>query len=87
MIRTGSDYKDSIRGTREVYINGDLVRDVTTHPAFRPIVDIRARIFDMQHELLRRQTHARRDDVEGHENFEARLRLLGALKLANVILR
>lgn len=50
MIRTGSDYKDSIRGTREVYINGDLVRDVTTHPAFRPIVDIRARIFDMQHE-------------------------------------
>ena len=50
MIRTGAQYRDSIRGTREVYINGEKVRDVTAHPAFKPIVDIRARIFDMQHE-------------------------------------
>ncbi len=50
MIRTGAAYRDSIRGTREVYIDGEPVRDVTVHPAFKPIVDIRARIFDMQHE-------------------------------------
>ena len=50
MIRTGAEYKDSIRGTRAVYIDGEPVKDVTSHPAFRPIVDIRARIFDMQHD-------------------------------------
>ena len=50
MIRTGEQYKDSIRGTREIYMNGERVNDVTTHPMFKPIVDIRARIYDMQHE-------------------------------------
>jgi 4-hydroxyphenylacetate 3-monooxygenase len=51
MIRTGDDYRASIRDGREVYIKGERVGDVTRHPMFRPIVDIRARIYDMQHEL------------------------------------
>ena len=50
MIRTGEEYRDSIRDNREVWINGEKVKDVTTHPAFKPVVDIRARIYDMQHE-------------------------------------
>ena len=50
MIRTGEQYKDSIRDNREVYMNGERVKDVTTHPMFKPIVDVRARVFDMQHE-------------------------------------
>ncbi len=50
MIRTGSEYRDSIRGNREVYINGEKVDDVTAHPQFKPLVDVRARIYDMQHE-------------------------------------
>jgi len=50
MIRTGEQYRDSIRDTREVYINGEKVRDVTAHPMFKPLVDIRARIYDMAHD-------------------------------------
>ncbi|MEQ8394156.1 4-hydroxyphenylacetate 3-hydroxylase family protein [Thalassobaculum sp.] len=50
MIRTGAQYRDSIRDGRAVYIGGERVRDVTTHPMFKPLVDIRARIYDMQHE-------------------------------------
>ena len=50
MIRTGREYRDSIRDGREVHINGERVRDVTTHPAFKPVVDIRARIYDMAHD-------------------------------------
>ncbi|MEM7637372.1 MAG: 4-hydroxyphenylacetate 3-hydroxylase N-terminal domain-containing protein, partial [Pseudomonadota bacterium] len=50
MIRTGEQYKDSIRDTRDVYIDGEKVADVTTHPSFKAIVDVRARIYDMQHE-------------------------------------
>ncbi len=50
MIRTGQQYRDSIRDGRRVWINGEVVRDVTTHPMFKPLVDIRARIYDMQHD-------------------------------------
>lgn len=48
MIRTGADYLESIRDGREVWIDGERVRDVPTHPMFKPLVDIRARIYDMQ---------------------------------------
>ena len=33
-----------------MWIDGERVDDVTTHPAFKPIVDVRARIYDMAHE-------------------------------------
>src|SRR5580704_12986004 len=50
MIRTGEQYRDSIRDGRQVWINGERVADVTQHPMFRPMVDVRARIYDMAHE-------------------------------------
>lgn len=50
MLRTGEEYKDSIRDGRQVWIDGEKVDDVTTHPMFKPIVDIRARIYDMAHD-------------------------------------
>jgi len=50
MIRTGEAYRCSIRDDRVVFMNGERVRDVTTHPMFKPLVDIRARIYDMQHD-------------------------------------
>jgi len=50
MIRTGEQYRDSIREGREIYIDGERVEDVTVHPSFKPLVDIRAKIYDMQHE-------------------------------------
>ena len=50
MIRTGEQYRDSIRDGRQVWINGERVNDVTAHPMFRPLVDVRAWIYDMQHD-------------------------------------
>lgn len=64
MIRTGSEYKDSIRGTREVYVSGERVKDVTAHPMFKPLVDIRARIYDMQHDPATRHIMAYKEDGE-----------------------
>jgi 4-hydroxyphenylacetate 3-monooxygenase len=64
MIRTGEQYRDSIRDGREVWINGERVHDVTRHPMFKPAVDIRARIYDMQHEA------ATRDVMTYEENGE-----------------
>ncbi len=43
-----------------MWINGERVKDVTRHPMFKPLVDIRARIYDMQHDPLTR-------DVMTHE--------------------
>ena len=42
MIRTGDEYRASIRDGREVWMNGERVDDVVTHPAFKPLVDVRA---------------------------------------------
>jgi 4-hydroxyphenylacetate 3-monooxygenase len=50
MIRTGEEYKQGIRDGREVWIDGERVKDVTTHPALKPIIDIKARMYDMAHE-------------------------------------
>ena len=50
MIRTGNDYRASLQDGRKVYVNGERVADVTTHPQFRPLVDIRARIYDMAYD-------------------------------------
>jgi len=47
VIRTGEEYRESIRDGREVWIDGELVKDVTEHPAFKPAVGVRARIYDM----------------------------------------
>jgi 4-hydroxyphenylacetate 3-monooxygenase len=65
MIRTGTQYRDSIRDGRRVWINGERVTDVTTHPAFKPIVDIRARIYDMQHEPDFAPIMTAKDDIGG----------------------
>jgi len=54
MLRTGDEYRESIRDGREVWIDGERVPDVTTHPAFKPIVDVRARMYDMAHEAQHR---------------------------------
>jgi 4-hydroxyphenylacetate 3-monooxygenase len=70
MLRTGDEYRESIRDGREVWIDGERVTDVTRHPAFRPIVDVRARMYDMAHETRYRAVMAY-DDAPGSQPGEA----------------
>jgi 4-hydroxyphenylacetate 3-monooxygenase len=65
MIRTGDEYRESIRDGREVWINGERVLDVTCHPAFKPVVDVRARIYDMAHESQLRDVMTYVDEQTG----------------------
>src|SRR6516162_6889749 len=51
---TGEEYIESLRDGREVFIYGDKVADVTTHPAFRNSVRITARLYDSLHDPARR---------------------------------
>jgi 4-hydroxyphenylacetate 3-monooxygenase len=64
MIRTGNQYLASIRDGREVYINRGRVKDVTQHPMMKPLIDIRARIYDMQHDAASRELLAYQQDGE-----------------------
>ncbi|MEM7207811.1 MAG: 4-hydroxyphenylacetate 3-hydroxylase family protein [Pseudomonadota bacterium] len=64
MIRTGDDYRESLRDGREVYMNGERVEDVTTHPQFKPLIDVRARIYDMQHDAATHDVMTFEEDGE-----------------------
>ena len=47
---TGAEYLESLRDGREVYIYGERVKDVTTHPAFRNSARSIARLYDALHD-------------------------------------
>ena len=65
MVRTGDEYRESLRDGREVWIDGESVADVPSHPMFRPLVDVRARIYDMQHDPATSETMTWRDGASG----------------------
>ncbi|MET8357828.1 4-hydroxyphenylacetate 3-hydroxylase N-terminal domain-containing protein [Micromonospora sp. NPDC005171] len=47
---TGAEYIESLRDDREIYLYGDRVKDVTTHPAFANAVRMTARLYDSLHD-------------------------------------
>src|SRR6187549_3523225 len=46
----GAEFIESLRDGREVYIYGERVKDVTTHPAFRNSARMVARLYDALHD-------------------------------------
>jgi 4-hydroxyphenylacetate 3-monooxygenase len=46
MLKTGAEHLESLRDGRKVYIGGELVDDVTTHPAFRNAAASFAMLYD-----------------------------------------
>src|SRR4029078_409544 len=51
---TGEEYLESLRDGREIWIYGERVKDVTTHPAFRNTVRMIARFYDALHDPARK---------------------------------
>ena len=51
---TGDEYLEQLRDGREVYIYGERVEDVTTHPAFRNTARMIARLYDALHDDKRK---------------------------------
>src|SRR5438067_7702958 len=47
---TGAEYLASLRDGRDVYVYGERVSDVTTHPAFRNSARSIARLYDALHD-------------------------------------
>jgi aromatic ring hydroxylase len=44
----GDRYLESLRDGREVWLNGERIADVTTHPAFATVCQSIARAYDLQ---------------------------------------
>ena len=72
MIRTGDEYRASLDDGREVWMNGEKVKDVCAHPQLKPVIDVRARIYDMQHDP---STKDQTTYQENGEDFAIGLRL------------
>ena len=53
---TGAEYLESLRDDREIWIYGERVKDVTTHPAFRNTARMIARMYDALHDPARQAT-------------------------------
>ena len=65
---TGNDYLESLRDGREVWIYGERVADVTTHPAFRNQARMVARLYDSVHQPEMKQILTCQADMGGDVN-------------------
>ena len=72
---TGDEYLESVRDGREIWIYGERVKDVTTHPAFRNTVRMIARLYDALHDPARQAVLTTNTDTGGgsftHKFFKA----------------
>lgn len=54
-LMTGAEYRESLRDGRQVWIGGEKVANVAEHPAFMPMIDAVARIYDLHHDPAHRE--------------------------------
>jgi 4-hydroxyphenylacetate 3-monooxygenase len=69
MLMTGKEYLGSIRDGRRVYIGGELVEDVTTHPAFRNAAQSFAMIYDRKRDPENRDLMTFEEDGETFSTY------------------
>src|SRR5262244_3420304 len=60
---TGAEYLESLRDGREIWLYGEKVDDVTTHPAFRNTARMVARLYDALHDPATRDTPTTETDT------------------------
>jgi len=70
-LMSGAEYLESLRDAREVYIYGERVADVTTHPAFRNGARSIMRLYDTLHDPAQRDLLTIVDDygIRTHRFF------------------
>ncbi|MFI1757655.1 4-hydroxyphenylacetate 3-hydroxylase family protein [Streptomyces sp. NPDC020571] len=71
MTRSGQEYLDSLRDGRAVWLDGELVKDVTEHPAFRNTARSIAHLYDMAREPGLRDVLTVRPDGADHPMLRA----------------
>lgn len=72
-LMTGAQYLESLRDAREVYIYGERIADITTHPSARNAARSIARLYDSLHDPAQRDalTMVDRHGIRTHRFFTA----------------
>ncbi|TWI54718.1 4-hydroxyphenylacetate 3-hydroxylase family protein [Halalkalibacter nanhaiisediminis] len=68
---TGDEYLESLKDNREIWLHGEKVKDVTTHPAFRNSARSIARLYDALHDPKNKDILTRETDT-GNGGFTQR---------------
>ena len=66
-LRNGRQYSESLRDGREVYIHGERVEDVTTHPILRKAIDHGAIDYELDKQEGLRDLFVTRSPITGNE--------------------
>ena len=74
MIRSGEEYLESLRDGRVLYVGGERVDDVTTHPGFRNAARSYARVFDARFDARFRDLLSFEEDGARHAMYYLRPR-------------
>ncbi len=69
MLLTGQEYLESIRDGRRVHVGGELVNDVTAHPAFRNAARSFAMIYDSKREPENREVMTFEEDGDTFSTY------------------
>ena len=69
MLRTGKEHLESLRDGRVVYVGGERIDDVTTHPAFRAAAQTVAGIYDLKGDPAHRDTMTYEEDGGRHSIY------------------
>lgn len=69
MLKTGAEYLESLRDGRRVYVGGELVTDVTTHPCFRGGAQTVAAIYDMKRDPANTDITAYEENGELYSSY------------------
>ncbi|MGE0824021.1 MAG: 4-hydroxyphenylacetate 3-hydroxylase family protein [Candidatus Binatia bacterium] len=57
-IRTGTEFIESLRDERTIYVNGERLADVTTYPPFQGIIATLGSLYDLNHQRQAELTFA-----------------------------
>jgi len=69
MLRTGKEHLESLRDGRVVYVGGERIDDVTTHPAFRAAAQTVAGIYDLKADPAHRDSMTYEEDGGRHSIY------------------
>lgn len=69
MLRSGREYLQSLRDGRRIYIGGERIDDVTTHPAFRRAARTVAGLHDLAFDPATRDDIVMTEDGETYRTY------------------
>src|SRR5579863_3524474 len=74
MLRTGKEHFESLRDGRAIYVGGERIDDVTTHPAFRNAAATVAGLYDLKADPANRDALSYEEDGGRHSIYFLRAR-------------